>query len=149
MTESKKLFCNSQGLLFTFVLIDDNELDIETMKRLFKKKNIQSPLRAAVNGHEGFEILKQLEMEGGLESNPIAIFLDINMPQMNGYEFLKMLNMYPRLKDIPVFMLTTSKSNFDLTKAERAGSMAFFNKFDVTETEDGFVEDVSICCRSL
>lgn len=91
------------------LLVEDDEVDVMNVKRAFKKANITYPLHVAHNGLEALEALKQ----ANVINNPKVILLDINMPKMNGIEFLTELRKDPIMKNIPVFILTTSNEDAD------------------------------------
>jgi len=94
------------------LLIEDDQVDVMNVKRAFKKSNIMNPLHIAGNG---LEALAKLRGEEGEEKIPIPkiILLDINMPKMNGIEFLRELRNDNELKRISVFVLTTSNQERD------------------------------------
>jgi CheY-like chemotaxis protein len=94
------------------LLVEDDEVDAEAVVRAFRKQNITNPFTIVADGIEALNILKG---EGGFErlSRPYMILLDINMPRMNGIEFLQTLRQDPELKRSIVFVLTTSNRDED------------------------------------
>ena len=104
--------------MLNILLIEDDEVDVMTVKRAFKKGNITNPLYVAGNG---LEALHMLRGEAGRPSLiPIdrrIILLDLNMPKMNGLEFLKALRADSTIGHIPVVILTTSNEEKDRIQA--------------------------------
>ena len=96
------------------LLVEDDEVDIMNVKRAFKKGNVTNPLYIANNGLEALELLR-----GENSNSPLVptqrrlILLDLNMPRMNGIEFLHALRADPELKQTPVVVLTTSNADRD------------------------------------
>ena len=106
---------NSQ--LVTILLVEDDLVDVLNVQRAFNKNNIQNPLVIAKNG---LEALNMLRGEAGYEilnPKPNIILLDLNMPQMNGIEFLNELRKDSQLKSTSVFVMTTSNSEQDRVEA--------------------------------
>jgi len=91
----------------TLVLIEDDHIDVEAIKRGFKKYKIANPFLVAHDGISGLELLRK-----GIQ-RPFIILLDLNMPRMNGIEFLKELRKDQGLKNSIVFVLTTSNDDRD------------------------------------
>jgi len=102
---------NSAGIL----MVEDDEVDVMTLKRAFKKNNILNPVQIAGNGEEALQILRENETSPN-HPLPKIILLDINMPRMGGIEFLEELRKDPNLNSISVFVLTTSDSEEDIIK---------------------------------
>jgi CheY-like chemotaxis protein len=98
--------------LVNILLVEDDEVDVMNVKRAFSKNNIKNPLFVAGNGVEALEML-----ENKIIPLPRIIILDINMPKMNGIEFLKILRENEKLKNISVFVMTTSNEDSDKIKA--------------------------------
>lgn len=96
----------------TILLVEDDEIDAMNVQRAFKKVNIVNPVLVASNG---LEALAMLRGEGVPKLNPTPklILLDLNMPRMNGVEFLKELRADPELRPISVIVLTTSNDERD------------------------------------
>jgi len=100
----------------TVLLVEDDEIDVEAVKRSFKKLKLANPIRVAGNGLEALDILKG---QNGQEkiAEPYIIFLDLNMPRMNGLEFLEVIRNDETLKASIVFILTTSDNDKDRVRA--------------------------------
>ena len=103
--------------LTSFLLVDDDEVDVMTVKRAFKKNNITSPLYVATNGIEALALLRGNEMPKLLPGQRRLILLDLNMPKMGGIEFLRELRADPKLRRLPVIVLTTSNEDKDKVEA--------------------------------
>lgn len=95
------------------LLVEDDEIDIQNIRRAFKKHNVVHPLHIARNGVEALDKLYGRNNEQKLEPQPKIILLDINMPKMNGIEFLTHLRQDPVLHPAMVFILTTSNEERD------------------------------------
>ena len=91
------------------LLVEDDEVDVMNVRRSFKKNNISNPLYIAGNGVEALEMLRN----GSVPAQNRLILLDINMPKMNGIEFLRALRADPALRASPVVVLTTSNDDKD------------------------------------
>jgi CheY-like chemotaxis protein len=100
------------------ILVEDDEVDVMTVLRAFRKNNIQPSLHVASNGIEALELLRRgkLGKPENLARNCV-IWLDLNMPRMGGLEFLKVLRADEHLRRIPVVILTTSDQEQDRTEA--------------------------------
>ncbi|MDQ3522768.1 MAG: response regulator, partial [Gemmatimonadota bacterium] len=95
------------------LLVEDDEVDVMNVQRAFKKNNITNPLYLAGNGLEGLEMLRNNDIPEGRR----LILLDLNMPKMNGIEFLRELRADPALNPTPVVVLTTSNDDRDRVEA--------------------------------
>ncbi len=100
----------------TFLLVEDDDVELMILKRSLKKLKIANPVIVA---HDGIEALSILRGEGDLGSiqKPYIILLDLNMPRMNGIEFLDEIRKDPKLCRAVVFVLTTSNAEQDKVKA--------------------------------
>lgn len=97
----------------SILLVEDDEVDVMNVKRAFAKSHIMNPLFVAGNGLEALEKLRGGEVSKGRR----LILLDLNMPQMNGIEFLRELRKDPELASTPVVVLTTSNDDRDKVEA--------------------------------
>ncbi len=94
------------------LLVEDDEVDVMNVQRAFKKNHINNELHVAGNGLEALAMLRGDGVEA-IIPKPKIILLDINMPRMNGIEFLTELRADPAFKSISVFVLTTSNDDKD------------------------------------
>lgn len=106
----------SNGQAVNILLVDDDEIDVETVKMELRDHRIANPVRVARDGIEALEILRGENGQSKL-SAPYLILLDINMPRMNGHEFLQELRQDEEHKRAIVFVLTTSNDDADRFKA--------------------------------
>ena len=108
---------NKMDKLVNILLVDDDEIDCMNVKRAFKKSNISNPLYIAHNGVEGLDMLRGTNNFKKIDPLPRIILLDINMPKMNGLEFLKEIREDKDLHSISVFVMTTSNDEKDRFEA--------------------------------
>lgn len=85
------------------LLVDDDDVDAIITQRAINELKITNELLRKVDGEEALEFLRNAE-----NPRPCVILLDLNMPRMNGFEFLKVAKADAELKRIPVVVLTTS-----------------------------------------
>ena len=95
------------------LLVEDDEVDVMNVKRAFEKNRMTNPIYVAPNGLEGLRMLR----DGTVPVGRRLILLDLNMPRMNGIEFLRALRADQELKSTSVVVLTTSNSDRDKVDA--------------------------------
>jgi CheY-like chemotaxis protein len=88
-------------------------VDVLNVRRAFQKNNIANPLFVASNGLDALEQLRG----NRIPRERRIVLLDLNMPKMNGIEFLRELRQDPELKLTPVVVLTTSNDERDRIEA--------------------------------
>lgn len=127
------------------LLVEDDELDVISVERSLKKIGLDYELFTAYNGIEALEMLRN--SAGETKLHPDAILLDLNMPKMNGIEFLKVLRKDDNLKDINVFVMTTSGDEADRKATEQLGvsgylikPLNFTNNSKRTDSIEGFFQ---------
>lgn len=101
------------------LLVEDDQVDVMTVQRAFKKNKIVNTLYVCSNGEDALNFLRHEKAYSDTEKylKPGIILLDLNMPVMNGIEFLKVIKADKDLKQIPVIVLTTSKEEEDRFKS--------------------------------
>jgi CheY-like chemotaxis protein len=102
--------------LLHILLVDDDDIDVMNVQRAFKKNNILNPLFIARDGLEALETLRK-EGPDSIPRERRLILLDLNMPRMNGMEFLRELRNDPELHSLTVIVLTTSDDERDKVEA--------------------------------
>ena len=95
------------------LLVEDDQIDQMNVKRAFERNKIMNPLYIAENGLEALEMLR----DGRVPDERRLILLDLNMPKMNGIEFLRSLRADEKLNHTPVVVLTTSNDEQDKVNA--------------------------------
>ena len=126
--------------MVNLLLVEDDEVDVQGLKRAFAKSRIANPISTARDGIEALEILRG---QNGREKlpKPHLILLDLNMPRMNGIEFLEEIRKDDELKNSVVFMITTSKADEDKARAYGHNVAGYIVKQDPANT---FMEAVSL-----
>lgn len=115
----------------TILLVDDDDVDYMAVQRAMRQLRLLNPLVRARDGIEALTILTSLDTIKG----PYLILLDLNMPRMNGFEFLERIRSDPSLSSSVVFMLTTSSTDEDRMKAYSHHVAGYMVKTDI---KDGF-----------
>lgn len=120
----------------TILLVEDDYLDVTSVKRALGKLNIQYDLFVAHNGVDALALLNGNSPDG-TKIKPDIIILDLNMPKMNGIEFLGIIKNYYSLKNIKVFVMTTSSEEYDRAAAENLGITGYILKpLDFEKSKD-------------
>jgi len=109
------------------LLVEDDSLDIINVERTLKKNNSNHKLYVARNGQEALDQLRGIKSEK-ISPIPSIIMLDINMPKMNGIEFLAALRKDPEFKNISVFIMTTSNDENDRKETKALGVSGYILK---------------------
>jgi len=94
------------------LLVEDDQVDAMTLKRALSDLGVTNAL---VHLTDGEKALGYLRTKGN--KLPCFIFLDLNMPRMNGVEFLQIVKADKKLKKIPVVVLTTSRNEKDILES--------------------------------
>ena len=116
---------------YSILIIDDSEEDRYLLKRYLRKSGLEVVVAEAVNGEEAMHFLTEFEKYQRDHPDikaPLVVFLDVNMPIMNGWEFLKEFNLRRdqiAISPIVVIMYSTSDHETDKARAEQ---------FDVVKT---------------
>ncbi len=105
------------------LLVEDDRIDAMTVERALKDLKVKNELVRKVNGTEALDYLKDAD-----NRKPCVILLDLNMPKMNGVEFLKRVKPDEELKRIPVIVLTTSKEEHDVVDSFNLGVAGYIVK---------------------
>ncbi|KAB8156112.1 response regulator receiver domain-containing protein [Kordia periserrulae] len=106
----------------SFLFIEDDEIEVLKFKKSLKKLGFTHKILEAKNGEEALDILKKKQ------ELPNVILLDLNMPKMNGLEFLKELKEDPHLRYIPAIIVTTSNNHQDMLESYNLGIAGYIIK---------------------
>src|SRR5690349_7518063 len=126
--------------VINILLVEDDNLDVIDVKRAFDKLRILYRMKVARNGEEAVALLDDDSIEP-FQGKPDVLILDLNMPRMNGLEFLELIRQREEWKDLKVFVLTTSEENEDKRSAKALGISGYIIKplkLNNSRTLDGF-----------
>ncbi|MEN6351960.1 MAG: response regulator [Bacteroidales bacterium] len=105
------------------MLVEDDKVDALTVKRALTELKVTNELIIRENGEEALDFLRDQHNQ-----KPAIILLDINMPRMNGLEFLEIAKNEPDIKKIPVIILTTSSEELDRMQSFQLGVAGYMVK---------------------
>ena len=105
------------------LLVEDDVVDMLSVKRALRDLNVTNHLYHVENGEEALAFLRDEKNE-----MPAIILLDINMPKMNGLEFLDIVKKDDALRRIPVIVLTTSRAEIDKFQSFNLGVAGYMIK---------------------
>ncbi len=115
--------------LLTIIVADDDDDDREMTRDAFMESRIANPL---VFVNDGVELLDYLRAAAAAEDADVAlpalVLLDLNMPRVDGPQALMQIRADPKLRHLPVVVLTTSKSDQDVLKCYQGGANSFITK---------------------
>lgn len=104
------------------LFIEDDEIEVMKLTRTLNTLELCHNIQEAQDGEKALEILSQKDRL------PDIILLDLNMPKMNGIEFLRILKKDPSLKYLPTVILTTSNNRRDLLECFEIGIAGYIIK---------------------
>jgi CheY-like chemotaxis protein len=99
--------------LLNILLVEDDDVDVMNVRRAFQRAHVSNPLHVASNGLEALDMLRG----DSIPADRRLVLLDLNMPRMNGIEFLRAVRADAVLRSLPVVVLTTSNDERDKVDA--------------------------------
>ncbi|SNR68566.1 MULTISPECIES: response regulator [Hymenobacter] len=131
------------------LLVEDDFFDTMTAKKAFEKFNVPHTLHTAFNGLEALDLLLGRNGAEPIRPLPEVILLDLNMPKMNGHEFLAELRGTAELSDIPVFITTTSSMDVDRLNTQNLGVSGYILKPLDFESSPDMVDSMNLLEKLL
>ena len=116
--------------------IDDDLEDTEIFQEAIKSVDPDVVFYTASDGYQGFQVLEQIAVV------PDFIFLDVNMPRMNGKDFLTQIKKKVMFRSIPVIMYSTTSHQEEILAYKRMGAYDFIKKPDSFETLRQTLKDI-------
>ena len=135
--ESGESGSSACGLLI--LLVEDEPADAHLLRVALSESRIDAQLEHVFDGREGLEYLRRQCGRSLRARRPDLILLDLNMPRMDGREFLAAVKDDPSLSDIPVVVLSTSIVERDVLAARRLGAVDYIAK---SADVDVFIEEI-------
>ncbi len=105
------------------LLVDDDNVDATTVREALEELDVANELIHIVDGAEALDYLRD-----GRNARPCVVLLDLNMPKMNGIEFLKVVKADPDLQTIPIIALTNSIAERDKVESFNFGAAGYIVK---------------------
>jgi CheY-like chemotaxis protein len=109
------------------LIVDDDDIDAEALIRAFKKQQLENPVFIARDGLEALEMLEGNGRDSPVQQ-PCLVILDLNMPRMNGHEFLEAVSLRKRLHANVILVLSTSAREEDKARAYAHRAAGYFLK---------------------
>ncbi|HYG38854.1 MAG TPA: response regulator [Cytophagales bacterium] len=117
--------------LRNIILVDDDDITNYLHKELFEDLNIAEKIIVFSDGATAFNLIKE-ELDNQeyniSKQPPDIIFLDLNMPAMDGFEFLEKLSATPGKENLIIVVLTTSSNRKDIERARKFNVAEYINK---------------------
>lgn len=114
------------GKILRMLVIEDSPSDVRLLQEAIKENNIRCEMAVACDGVQGLSHLR--EVSDGKLDRPDLIILDLNLPLKNGREVLAEIKTSPKLKQIPVLVMTSSRSDDDVNEAYTLNANCFISK---------------------
>lgn len=112
------------------LLVEDDDVDAEAVMRSLRRSQVPVDVVWVEDGQEALEVLRG-EHSYQTVARPLIVLLDLNMPRMDGFEFLRALRTDPTLHDLVVFVLSTSAADTDRTRAYHENIAGYLVKSSV------------------
>jgi len=111
----------------TILLAEDDENDVFFMRRAIQKADLNLSMQVALDGQSAIDYLNGNGDYSDRRAYPIpqAVFLDLKLPYVHGFEVLAWIRQQPSLRDLPVMILTSSPEERDRREAEKLGAQAY------------------------
>ena len=107
----------------TIMIIEDNEQDYEMLVRALREVGIENPVTHYDNGDDALDLLKE-----NTDAKPEFIFLDLNLPGIDGRDVLKEIKDNEKTEDIPVIVITSSSKTSDIEQCYENGTDNYITK---------------------
>ncbi|WP_250121884.1 response regulator [Chroococcidiopsis sp. CCMEE 29] len=115
---------------YTILLVEDDPNDVFLIQRAFRRINLANPIQVVQDGEAAVLYLSGQEPYADRDRYPfpILVLLDLKLPRRSGLEVLEWLRQQPKLKRLPVVVLTSSRENSDLNRAYDLGANSYLVK---------------------
>ena len=115
---------------YTILLVEDDPNDVFLIQRAFSKANLANPIQVMKDGEAAVQYLSGQEPYADRDRYPLPILmlLDLKLPRRSGLEVLEWLKQQPKLKRLPVVVLTSSREHIDLNRPYDLGANSYLVK---------------------
>ena len=134
------------GQPVTLLIVEDDEIDLMGVHRALRDLKISNPTIHAVDGIEALEILRGENGHDAIK-RPYIILLDLNMPRMDGFEFLEAVRNDPALHRAVIFVLSTSDTPNDIAAAYDKNIAGYIVKDDLGDSFEAALNMIDTFAR--
>jgi CheY-like chemotaxis protein len=135
--------------IFRIVVADDDVDDQELVQQAFSGSKAEFSITKVFDGIQLMDYLRKTgQYRANTEPLPNLILLDLNMPLMDGFHALQIIRKTPQLRDIPVYVITTSRAKSDKERALQIGASGFYHKGASSKDLKRIVKEVCMDCFS-
>ena len=115
---------------YTILLVEDEDNDALLIERAFRKANLANPIFVVRDGEDAVAYLSGHGQYADRDNYPLPVLIlqDLKLPKMSGMEVMAWLRQQPRLKELPVVVLTSSKESLDVNRAYDLGANSYLVK---------------------
>ena len=115
---------------FTILIVEDSEDDVFLLKKALQRENITNPVQVVRDGQQAIDYLCGKEPYSDRQQYPFpkAIFCDLKLPHLNGFDVLQWLRAHPDCSVIPFIIMSASKEDVDIKRAYQMGANAYLYK---------------------
>lgn len=119
-----------EGQAGTILLIEDDPRDVEFTQAAFKAAKLANPVEVVTDGAAALDLLLHKGASDKAEPPPLPqlVLLDLHLPKIHGLEVLRRIKADRRLQQVPIVVLTASRSDRDIQEAMRLGANAYLIK---------------------
>ncbi|HUR46927.1 MAG TPA: response regulator [Candidatus Saccharimonadales bacterium] len=111
------------------LIVDDSDDDVFILMRALRKNGVTYSVESAANGAQAIKYLEALLREDPEAADlPLMVLLDIKMPQVDGHEVLAWIRSQPALRQLPVYVLSSSELQTDIARARELGAVDYWTK---------------------
>lgn len=112
------------------LIVEDNLAHLKITEYILREKNVTGNLIIVRDGQEALDYIyrQSVYSDAAASPRPDLVLLDLNLPQRDGREVLKILNSDENFKDIPVVIVSTSDREEDITYAYQHGAVGYISK---------------------
>lgn len=134
--------------LETILIVDDSDVEYDLICWGFEQNGITCPILRAQTAEEGLDRLgiNPADPQSPIGQCPTLILLDLSMPGLGGFGFLKVLKRLPEPLGIPVVVVSSSNNPADITISYQLGATAFFKKPDNVDEYAEKTRDILLIC---
>ncbi len=131
----------TRSLALPVLVAEGDANDMFLFTRLLKASGVVNPLHIALNGREAVELLTQVAERDSLVARPCIVFLDVQLPERDGFDVLTSIRSVSVLDNLPVVMLTHVVEPRDILRAQQLGAQCYLTKYPGRSTITRVLED--------